>query len=82
MTVTDCFRSTNRPERRQQLPGTVHESARPRRSELQNPGQFNYSFRGLGYPQESEYTLFRAFLNGLIDLAPRPTGYAGLSAEF
>jgi len=27
-------------------------------SEQQNPGQFNYSFRGLGNPQESEYTLF------------------------
>jgi Fe(3+) dicitrate transport protein len=27
-------------------------------SEQQNPGQFNYSYRGLGNPQESEYTLF------------------------
>ena len=27
-------------------------------SEQQNPGQFNYSDRGLGNPQESEYTLF------------------------
>ncbi|HVF71596.1 MAG TPA: TonB-dependent receptor [Chthoniobacterales bacterium] len=26
-------------------------------SEQQNPGQFNYSYRGLGNPQESEYTL-------------------------
>ncbi|HEX4630023.1 MAG TPA: TonB-dependent receptor [Chthoniobacterales bacterium] len=27
-------------------------------SEQQNPGQFNFSYRGLGNPQESEYTLF------------------------
>jgi Fe(3+) dicitrate transport protein len=27
-------------------------------SEQQNPGQYNYSYRGLGNPQESEYTLF------------------------
>jgi Fe(3+) dicitrate transport protein len=27
-------------------------------SEQQNPGQFNYSYRGLGNPQESEFTLF------------------------
>ena len=27
-------------------------------SEQQNPGQFNYTYRGLGNPQESEYTLF------------------------
>jgi Fe(3+) dicitrate transport protein len=27
-------------------------------SEQQNPGQFNYSYRGLGNPQEFEYTLF------------------------
>lgn len=27
-------------------------------SEQQNPGQFNYSYRGLGNPQESEYALF------------------------
>ena len=27
-------------------------------SEQQSPGQFNYSYRGLGNPQESEYTLF------------------------
>src|SRR5947209_6724956 len=27
-------------------------------SEQQNPGQVNYSYRGLGNPQESEYTLF------------------------
>jgi Fe(3+) dicitrate transport protein len=27
-------------------------------SEQHNPGQFNYSYRGLGNPQESEYTLF------------------------
>src|SRR4029079_6889434 len=27
-------------------------------SEQQNPVQFNYSYRGLGNPQESEYTLF------------------------
>ena len=27
-------------------------------SEQQNPGQFNYSYRGLGNPQESEYTMF------------------------
>src|SRR5215213_5503663 len=27
-------------------------------SEQQNPGQFNYSYRGLGNPQEAEYTLF------------------------
>ncbi len=27
-------------------------------TEQQNPGQFNYSYRGLGNPQESEYTLF------------------------
>src|SRR3954462_4491244 len=26
-------------------------------SEQQNPGQFNYTYRGLGNPQESEYTL-------------------------
>ncbi len=32
-------------------------------SEQQNPGQFNYSYRGLGNPQESEYTLF--LMNGL-----------------
>ncbi len=27
-------------------------------SEQQNPGQFNFTYRGLGNPQESEYTLF------------------------
>lgn len=27
-------------------------------SEQQNPGQYNFSYRGLGNPQESEYTLF------------------------
>jgi Fe(3+) dicitrate transport protein len=27
-------------------------------SEQQNPGQFNYSYRGLGNPQEAEYALF------------------------
>ena len=27
-------------------------------SEQQNPGQFNFSYRGLGNPQESEFTLF------------------------
>lgn len=27
-------------------------------AEQSNPGQFNYSYRGLGNPQESEYTLF------------------------
>jgi Fe(3+) dicitrate transport protein len=27
-------------------------------SEQQNPAQFNFSYRGLGNPQESEYTLF------------------------
>ncbi|MEP6699128.1 MAG: TonB-dependent receptor, partial [Verrucomicrobiota bacterium] len=27
-------------------------------TEQQNPGQFNYSYRGLGNPQESEFTLF------------------------
>lgn len=27
-------------------------------SEQQNPGQYNYSYRGLGNPQESEYALF------------------------
>ena len=27
-------------------------------SEQQNPGQYNYSYRGLGNPQEAEYTLF------------------------
>lgn len=27
-------------------------------SEQQNPGQFNYTYRGLGNPQESEFTLF------------------------
>ena len=27
-------------------------------SEQQSPGQYNYSYRGLGNPQESEYTLF------------------------
>ena len=32
-------------------------------SEQQNPGQFNFSYRGLGNPQESEYTLF--LMNGL-----------------
>lgn len=27
-------------------------------SEQQNPGQYNFSYRGLGNPQEAEYTLF------------------------
>ncbi|HKP02477.1 MAG TPA: TonB-dependent receptor plug domain-containing protein [Chthoniobacterales bacterium] len=27
-------------------------------SEQQNPGQYNFTYRGLGNPQESEYTLF------------------------
>ena len=31
-------------------------------SEQQNPGQFNYSYRGLGNPQESEYTLSAGWL--------------------
>lgn len=43
--------NNNLPELFTKAPGLVV-------SEQQNPGQFNFSYRGLGNPQESEYTLF------------------------
>src|ERR1051325_1888006 len=45
------FQGNNNQELFTKAPGLVV-------SEQQNPGQFNYSYRGLGNPQESEYTLF------------------------
>src|ERR1044072_489417 len=45
------IQNNNRQERVTKAPGLIV-------SEQQNPGQYNFTYRGLGNPQESEYTLF------------------------